>query len=401
MSAPAHDEPGEGPGFWIVLSLAIASGATAANIYYAQPLIGPISDSFSLNVSVTSLIVTMLQLGYVFGLIFLVPLGDLVENKRLILITLGFVILFLLVASFAQQALVFIAASLLLGISSTATQMIVPVAAHLSPAHKRGQIVGTVTSGLLFGILLARPVSTLIAGAFGWRAMYWLSALTMSAVLTMMAIVLPQRKPAPGLNYASLIGSLWTLLKSTPVLQRRAAYQGLMFGAFSLFWTAVPFLLQEPPFSLGHIALSGFLLTGAAGALVAPLAGWLADKGHGSMATLGAIAMVICGFVLMWIGAKGSLVLLVLAGIVLDGGVQMNLVVGQRAIYALPANIRSRVNAIYMALFFLGGAFGSAISGAAAMHGGLQGVSKVGLAFPIFMLMLFSAHYFRQRQQAG
>ncbi len=311
------------PGFWIILSFAIACGVTVANLYYAQPLIGPISEAFHLDISVSGLIVTMIQLGYVIGLIFLAPLGDLVENKTLILTALCAVIASLAISSFAPTASVFILASLLLGITATATQMVLPVAAHLAPEHKRGQIVGTVMSGLLFGILLARPVSTLVASVVGWRGVYAASAIAMLAVLAMLSFTLPRRQPDHTLNYAKLLGSMWSLLRTTPELQRRTAYQGMMYGAFSLFWTAAPLILLQPPFSLSHTVLSLFLLSGAAGAFIAPIAGRLADKGHGDALTIAAIVMVAIGFVLVWFSGH-SLMLWVLAGIILDAGVQMN-----------------------------------------------------------------------------
>jgi predicted MFS family arabinose efflux permease len=383
----AHES--DDPNSWIILSLAIACGVTVANIYYAQPLIGPISETFHLDISASGLIVTMIQVGYVLGLVFLAPLGDLVENKTLILTTIGGLIASLVISSFAPTVSVFVAASLLLGITATATQMLLPIAAHLAPEHKRGQIVGTVMSGLLFGILLARPVSTLVAGVVGWQGVYISSSVAMIAVLSMLAFTLPRRRPSHAMNYLGLIRSLGSLLIATPPLQRRAAYQAMMFGAFSLFWTATPLMLQQPPFSLGHTALSLFLLSGAAGALVAPVAGRLADKGYSDALTFCAIIMVAIGFVLVWLGGAHSLILLVLAGVILDAGVQMNMLVGQRTIYSLGAHIRSRVNAIYLALFFLGGALGSALSGFAVSHGGHVSVAMIGLCFPAITLVLF------------
>lgn len=397
MSASVHDEPGEGPGFGIVLSLAIACGVTVANIYYAQPLIGSISETFHIDVSASGLIVTIIQFGYVLGLIFLAPLGDLIENKSLILATTAAVIVSLAMSAFAPNASTFIVASLLLGLTATATQMLIPVAAHLTPEHKRGQIVGTVMSGLLFGILLARPVSTLIAGVLGWRGVYALSAVAMLGVLVMLSLALPRRKPVHTMNYGELIRSLWKILITTPPLQRRTAYQAMLFGAFSLFWTATPLILQQPPFSLGHIALSLFLLSGAAGAFVAPVAGRLADKGYGDALTLGAIITVALGFVLVWIGGGSSLWVFVLAGIIIDAGVQMSMLVGQRVIYSLGAHIRSRVNAIYLALFFVGGAVGSALSGYAVSHGGYVSVALIGLCFPAITLILFGLELLRRK----
>jgi len=387
---PARDD---GPRAWLVFAFAVTCGITVANVYYAQPLVGSISASFGIGVDVGSFIVTMIQLGYVAGLIFLVPLGDLVENKKLVLLTLVALIACLLISTLAPSAAVFLGSSLLLGISAVGTQMLVPMAAHLTPAPRRGQVVGTVVSGALFGILLARPISTLIAGSFGWRAVYLSSAVAMCAAVALMAWVLPRRQPEHALTYPKLIHSLWDLLIGTPVLQRRAAYQALFFASFSLFWTSSPLLLEQPPFSLGHLAMSAFLLSGVAGALIAPLAGRLADRGYSRTVTGVAILAMGLSFVLTWIGGTGSLAAFVLAGIVLDAGSQAHLVTGQRAIFALAPEVRSRLNALYLGLFFFGGAVGSAVSGSAVSHGGTTTVALIGLGFTALAAVLYATEF--------
>jgi predicted MFS family arabinose efflux permease len=392
-STPHEGAPIPAPSPWLVFALAIACGATVANIYYAQPLIGPISQSLGLDISAAGLIVTTLQIGYVAGLFFLVPLGDLVENKRLILILLGGLIFSLIAATLATRPWIFVACSLLLGLTATATQVIVPMAGHLAPERIRGKTVGTVVSGLLFGILLARPVSTLIGGEFGWRVMYDISAAIMCATLVMLVFVLPRRNPTPGMSYARLIGSLWHLLITEPVLQRRALYQAFLFGAFTLFWTSLPLLLQAPPFSLEHLALSAVMLSGVAGAFVAPYTGHLADRGHSRRITGIAIALVALAFVLTWLWGASSVAIFVIAGIALDAGVQANLVIGQRAIFSLHPDIRSRLNALYLAVSFLGGALGSALSGYAVAHGGVATFSMIGLGFALVTAALFATEF--------
>jgi predicted MFS family arabinose efflux permease len=389
---------GEGPGPGLILSLAIACGVTVANLYYAQPLVGPIGASFALDHAMAGLIVAMIQLGYVLGLLFLVPLGDLIENKSLILLMLCSLVASLLISAAAPSAAIFIASSFLLGITAVGTQMILPVAAHLTPERTRGQTVGTVMSGLMFGILLARPLSTLVAGAFGWRAIYLISAVAMCAVVALMACVLPRRRPQHALTYPTLIRSLWNLLLTTPVLQRRAAYQALLFGAFIMFWTAVPLLLQAPPFSLGHLALSAYMLSGVGGAFVAPLAGRLADRGYIPAVTGATMIAVALSFVLTWIGGTGSLAIMVIAAILVDAGAQANFVAGQRAIYALPANIRSRLNALYLAFVFFGGALGSAVSGYAVSRGGAPLFSAIGIGIALVALALFATEFLRPRK---
>lgn len=393
LQKPHAESSIEAPSAWLVLALAVATGATAANVYYAQPLIGPISQSFGLDISAAGLIVTMIQLGYIAGLFFLVPLGDLVENKRLILLMLGGLIFSLVAATLSERPGIFIACSLLLGLTATATQMIVPIAGHLAPERVRGKVVGTVVSGLLFGILLARPLSTLIGGAYGWRVMYDISAAIICVILVMLAIVLPKRNPQPGMSYPRLIGSLWHLLLTTKVLQRRAAYQACLFGAFTLFWTAGPLLLQAPPFSLGHLALSGVMLSGVAGAFVAPYIGHLADRGYTRAITGAAVGLVALAFVIVGLGGASSVAVFVAAGIALDAGAQASLVVGQRAIFGLSPDIRSRLNALFLALSFCGGVIGSALSGFAVAHGGVTSVAAIGFGFALIALVLFATEF--------
>lgn len=393
MSSPAeHAAHDQGPGGWLILAFAIACGVTVANLYYAQPLVGPIAESFGLDVSNAGVMLTMVMFGYVLGLLFLAPLGDLVENKSLILITLGALVASLLIAAASPTAIVFVISSLLVGISAVATQMILPVVAHLAPERRRGQIVGTVMSGLLFGILLARPVATMVAGTFGWRAVFAVSAALMCGVLVLMMITLPRRKPEHSLTYARLIHSLGNLAATTTVLHRRGAYQFLLFGSFSMFWTSMPLVLEQPPFSLGYVAMSAFLLSGASGAFVAPLAGRMADHGRGNMVTALAMSLVLVSFALTWFGGHSSgtlpIVIFVIAGILIDAGTQANFVTGQRAIYALPAQTRSRLNALYLSSAFLGGTIGAAVSGFAVSHGGTTTIAWIGMGAATLALVL-------------
>jgi predicted MFS family arabinose efflux permease len=391
--SPEHAARDSGLGGWLIFSFAVACGITVANVYYAQPLIGSISESFGLDMASAGIMVTAVLFGYVLGLLFLVPLGDLIENKSLILATLGSLIASLLIVSIAPTATIFIASSVLIGITAVGTQMILPVVAHLTPERIRGQTVGTVMSGLLFGILLSRPLSTLVAGAFGWRSVFVMSAVLMCGVMVLMMVALPRRRPQHTLTYVTLIRSLGRLMLTTPVLQQRSAYQFLLYGAFSLFWTAMPLVLEQPPFSYGHIAMSAFLLSGAGGALVAPWAGRLSDRGHGGIVTALAMVAVLASFVLTWIGGHASgavpITLFVIAGILIDAGTQGSMVAGQRAIYALAADTRSRLNALYLASAFFGGAMGSAFSGFAVARGGTTMIALIGIGVSLVALALY------------
>lgn len=378
----------------IILLLATACGILAANIYYAQPLVGMISTEIGLPLEAAGLIVTMTQIGYGLGLLFIVPLSDLIENRRLVVSIMVVGIIALGSAGIAENAALFLAASLFIGLGSVAVQVLVPYAAHLAPEAIRGLVVGKVMSGLLLGIMLARPVASFITSLWGWRAIFFLSGLLVSVLALTLLLALPKRQPSSVKGYGSLLLSLWTLLINTPILRRRAAYHAGLFGAFSLFWTAVPLYLAGPAFHLSQRGIALFALAGVAGAVAAPIAGRLADRGLGRIATLGAMLAVAAAFLLTHIGQAGStfsLVMLVLAAVLLDLGVSANLVLGQREIFLLGAEIRGRLNGLYLALFFGGGAIGSALGGWAYAEGSWLLCTWIGIAFPLLVLLYFAS----------
>jgi predicted MFS family arabinose efflux permease len=376
---------------WLTLLLASACGLIAANLYYAQPLVGPISAALGMSPQAAGLIVTMTQIGYCAGLLLIVPLGDLVETRGLVLGILGLAVLALAGAAAATQAWAFLVASLFIGIGSVAVQVLVPYAAHLAPEEVRGRVVGNVTSGLMFGIMLARPVASFLANAFSWHAIFLASAVLMVGLGIVLRLALPRRQPSAGLQYGALLASMGSLARHTPVLQRRALYHAFLFGAFSLFWTTVPLLLTET-YRLSQNGIAWFALAGVAGAVAAPIAGRVADRGWMTPATGLAMLSVAAAFLLGRLGLSGSHVglgVLVFAAILLDFGVTANLVLGQRALFALGARIRSRLNGIYMATFFAGGAAGSALGGWAFAQGGWSLSSWVGLGLPVLALSCF------------
>jgi predicted MFS family arabinose efflux permease len=374
--------------------LAVACGLTAANIYYAQPLIGLIAPAVGLNDTAASLIVTFTQVGYCFGLVLLVPLGDLVENRALTFWTLCAAVAALLAAAFAPSAAAFLSAALLIGLASVAAQMLVPIAAHMAPDATRGATIGNVMSGLLIGIMLARPVSSLIAHAFGWRAVFLASAVATAILAFALRSLLPERRPRIAHNYFALIGSLWTLLRDTPVLRRRAAYQATLFAAFTLYWTAVPLELAGPTFGLSQRGIALFALAGAGGALSAPIAGRIADRGWSRAATGVSLGVAALAFLLARLGAGGSMIALLAAGVLLDAGVQGAQIISQRTIYAVAPEARSRLNGLYIAMFFAGGAAGSAVTSLAYAYGGWNLVSWIGLAFPLVGLLFYATEFF-------
>ncbi len=377
---------------WTTLLLAFACGLIVANLYYAQPLAGPIGASLGLSPSATGLIVTLTQIGYGIGLLFIVPLGDLVETRKLVRALIVLAVLALLGAALSTRPLPFFVAVLSIGLVSVAAQVLVPYAAHMAPEAHRGRVVGNVMSGLLTGIMLARPVSSFIAQVASWHAVFFISAAAMALLAVLLSAALPPRRPGSALGYGQLLASMAYLARNTPILRRRALYQAAMFGAFSVFWTIVPLRLAHE-FHLSQAGIALFALAGVAGAVASPIAGRLADAGHSRAATLMAMLCGVAAFVLTRMGAPGgmpALAALVAAGIVLDFGVTTNLVVGQRAIFALGDKVRSRLNGLYMATFFAGGAIGSALGGLAYAQGGWPATAWLGLALPLAALAYFA-----------
>lgn len=377
----------------LAVLLAVACGLIVANLYYAQPLAGLIGPALGLSPAASGLIVTLTQLGYGAGLLLIVPLGDLYENRRLVLLLTGCGILALLGAALAVSPALFLTASLCIGLSSVSVQILVPYASHLAPDAIRGRVVGNIMSGLMLGIMLARPVASFIAYQASWRVIFVLSASVLLVLSLVLSRALPKREPASQTSYGSLVFSMVRLARTTRVLQRRALYHAALFAAFSLFWTTVPLLLAGPAYHLSQAGIAWFAFAGVAGAVAAPIAGRVADRGWSRPATGLAMLMVAGSFLITHVGQSGStlaLGFLVAAAILLDFGVTTHLVLGQRAIFMLGAEYRSRLNGLYMATFFMGGALGSAVGGWAYASGGWRLTSWIGFALPVAALAFYA-----------
>ncbi len=374
-----------------ILLFAASCGLIVANIYYAQPLIGPIAASLGLAPQAAGLIVTMSQIGYGAGLVLLVPLGDLVENRTLVVVCVALSAIALASAALASSAAVFLACALAIGFGSAGAQIIVPLAAHLAHDASRGRVVGSVMSGLMIGIMAARPVSSFIASQTSWRAVFAVSAILMIALGIVLSRRLPVRNPEARMSYGALIGSMVRLAAATPILRLRSFYQSCLFAAFSLFWTTTPLLLTGPDYRLTQRGIALFALAGVSGAVAAPIAGRLADRGLSRPATGAAIMLVAGAFLATMTGQGSSLALAVLAAaaIAIDFGVQANVVLGMRSIFAVAPEARGRLNGIYIATFFMAGAIGSAVGAWAYAYGGWILASRIGLALPVIALVRF------------
>jgi len=390
----------------MTMLLAAAAGIIVANLYYAQPLVGPIGAALGMPPAAAGLIVTLTQIGYCLGLLFIVPLGDLLENRRLIVTGLVATGAALALAASATGAWQFLLAALAIGLGAVVAQVLVPFAAHLAPEATRGQTVGKVVSGLLLGIMVARPVASVLAGFGGWQAVFAIASAMVLALAVVLHFKLPQRRPAASQRYRALIASLWPVLANTVVLRRRALYHAGLFGAFSLFWTVVPQALAGPDFGLSQNGIAVFALVGMAGAVASPIAGRLADRGHTLGATAIALAVGALSFMLPLFAPHSkplALGLLALAAIVLDAAVAANLVLGQRALFALGAEIRSRLNGLYFALFFAGGALGSALGGWIYAAHGWHAALVAGMLLPALALpawIMEAAEHAAGRQRA-
>ncbi|WP_327238935.1 MFS transporter [Streptomyces sp. NBC_01318] len=376
----AHSVPG-----WLVGLLAVASGMTVANLYYAQPLLSSLSQVFHLDTATAGLLITVTQIGFVVGMLFLVPLGDRLEKRRLVTVLLAVATVALAVAGFATSFPMLFAASLVSGATSVVAQILVPYAASLAPDHARGRIVGRVMSGLLAGILLSRTVSSLVSDVAGWRYVYFGSAVLMALLALALRVALPQQAPTTSLAYGQVLRSTFRLVRTHPALLRRGLYQAAMYAAFSAFWTTVSFVLTGPRFHYSPIGVGVFALVGAAGAAVAPLAGRWADRELARPVTgiafvVAALAFAVAGF------GQRQIILIALAGILIDVAVQTTLILGQHTIYRLDAGARSRLNSAFMAVFFAGGALGSQLGSLAYHAAGWTGVSVLGATLPLIAL---------------
>ena len=345
----------------LIATCAVACGVLVANIYLAQTLVAPIAVDLRIDRAAAGIIVTLTQIGYALGLLFVVPLADSIENKRLAMVSACVALAGLIGIATSRSPIVFFAASMLVGIGSSGAQVLLPMVTHFVDPKRQGRTIGLVMAGLLTGIMLARPVASFVAGAFGWRVTFAVAAALTLAVIAILAVLLPTRTPHARTPYLAILHSMTELVATMPVLRWRAAAQASLFAVFNIFWTAAPLVLAKQfGFSQQQIAL--FALAGAGGALAAPFAGRLADRGLGGQAVLGAFAAVALSFAATaGLVASGTVIGFAIAGIVLDAAVQTNQVVSQRVVYALSTHARGRVNAIYLTSIFLFGSTGPAL----------------------------------------
>jgi len=384
MNAP-HAHPSVRLTAPMILLMAVATGLAVAGNYYAQPLLHAIGQQFGLSNAQAGGIVTTAQLSYAVGLILLVPLGDVLERRTLIVGMTLLSAIGLLVSSFAPTFPILLLGTAISGMLSVVAQVLVPFAATLAEPHERGKAVGTIMSGLLLGILLARTVAGALADVGSWRTVYWVAALLMFIMSGVLWHKLPRWRNPHHLPYPQLLASVFHLFAQEPLFRARALIGSLIFATFSVLWTPLTFLLAGPAYGYSNTTIGLFGLVGAAGAFAANRFGRLTDRGVGNPATLGGLALLAGSWVLTGLGTHSVLALL--AGIViLDLAVQGVHVTSQSAIYRLRPEARSRITAGYMTCYFIGGASGSLLASWLYPHAGWTGVCLAGGALSLAAL---------------
>jgi predicted MFS family arabinose efflux permease len=363
----------------LLLLLAVACGLSSANLYYVQPLLDSIGTSLRISDPAAGLLVTATQVGYALGLAFLVPLGDIVRRRRLVvrlvLVVAGAQVAAALAPSFAVLA----AAVVLVGVAAAVTQVLLPLASVLASDHERGRVVGTVMSGLLVGGLLARTVSGAVSDLGGWRSVFLVAAVLMAGLALLLARRLPEMPAQRHVPYPALLRSVLALVREEPVLRQRMWLGALGMASFSLLWTTIAFLLSRPPYGYSDTVIGLFGLAGLAGVLAAPVVGALADAGRGRLATSVALGVLLLGWVVLAAGERHPVVLVV-GVVVLDFGVQGVQIGNQSAVFALRPDARSRIATAYMVAYFLGGMGGSVGGATAFAAGGWSATCALGVA---------------------
>ncbi len=361
----------------MLLLLAISCGMSVANLYYSQPLLADMAQTFHVSARQMGTISMLTQTGYALGLFLFVPLGDIKEKKRLILALLGAVSLSLLGVALASNLTILGIASFAVGTTTIVPQIIVPLAAQLADVKEQGRIVGIVMSGLFFGILLARTISGIIGSLLGWRVMYFIAAIMMLVLALVLSRFLPLSRPTSQLTYSQTLRSLWGFIATQPILREAALMGGLLFGSFSAFWTTLAFFIKQPPYHYGAEVAGLFGLIGVAGSSFAPYAGRLADKKGPRLIVGVASAVTLLAFACLWLFGE-NLWGLIIGVIFLDLGVQSAQISNQARVYSLVPEAKSRINTIYMVTYFIGGALGSYLSMTAWSFWQWNGVCLVG-----------------------
>lgn len=363
----------------VTLLFAVVCGMSVANIYFAQPLLDNLSSEFGIGHSTIGILITITQTFYAAGLLLLVPLGDLLNQRRLIIGQMLLSMIALVIVGTASSSSTLFVGMALVGLLAVVTQTLVAFAATMAAPDERGRVVGMVTSGIVIGILLARTISGILTDIAGWRSVYLVSATLMFLMVCALFKVLPNvERGVKSLSYPQLLRSVFILFTQEPILRIRAILALLIFAAFSILWTSLVLPLSAPPLFLSHTAIGAFGLAGVAGALAAARAGKLADQGYGQRTTGVALILLLISWLLISY-IEHSLFALVIGIVLLDLAVQAVHVTNQSMILALGAEARSRITAGYMVFYSIGSATGSIASTQIYAQYGWDGVCLLGV----------------------
>jgi predicted MFS family arabinose efflux permease len=374
----------------LLLLMSVATGLAVAGNYFAQPLLDLIGRELGIGPSPAALVVTAAQAGYALGLILLVPLGDLVERRRLAVSLYAATAVFLLVSAVAPNGTVLLASTALTALTSVGAQIVVPFAATLADPAERGRVVGTVMTGLMLGLLLARTASGALSELGGWRTVYWVNAVLMVVMAVLLRVFLPRLGGDDGGgSYLGLLRSTMAMFRYEPLLRWRAGIGALSLASFSVLWTALTFLLVQPPYGWSESAIGLFGLAGAVGALTATVAGRLADRGYVQIVTGAGTVLLLSSWAAIAAGSS-SLVWLLAGVITLDLAHQAVLNSSQNVLYALRPEARNRINSAFMTSLFVGGAVGSALASALWAYGGWTGVCVLGATLSAGTVVLWA-----------
>ncbi|GAA3143633.1 MFS transporter [Nonomuraea roseoviolacea] len=373
----------------LLFLMSAATGLAVAGNYFAQPLLDLIGRELAVGPSAAALLVTAAQSGYALGLLLLVPLGDLMERRRLAVTLYAATAVFLLVSALAPNGAVLMVSTALTALTSVGAQVVVPFAATLADPAERGKVVGTVMTGLMLGLLLARTASGALSELGGWRTIYWVGAALMALMAVLLRVFLPRLGgDGPRQSYFALLRSTVTMFRLEPLLRWRAAIAALSLATFSVLWTSLTFLLAGAPYAWSESAIGLFGLVGAVGALTATVAGRLADRGLVQVVSGAGTVLLLASWAAMAAGAS-SLVFLLVGVVVLDLAHQAVLNSSQNVVYALRPEARNRINSAFMTVFFVGGAVGSALGSLAWTYAGWTGVCVLGAALSAGTVVLW------------
>jgi predicted MFS family arabinose efflux permease len=383
MAVTTHKPQLTNTTLWV---MTLTTGLVVANLYYNQPLLNDMAETFHVSNGKVGQVSMLTQIGYAVGILFVIPMADMVKRKRLMLIEFAFIVLALLLTALAPNIHILLLSGFLLGAASIMGMLLVPMAAHLADPAERGKKIGFIMSGLLIGILLSRTLSGFVGAHFGWRSMYFIAAGIMMVLWLLIYLLLPEVEPDYKGNYRQLMRSLVDLVKNEPKLRLAALRGALCFACFSAFWTSLVFMLKQN-FNEGSDVAGAFGLAGAFGAIAAGLMGRLSDKMDAYKLSTITLALVLVSFIIFWFSAY-SIIGLIAGVIIMDMGVQATHISNQAIIFSLDPAARNRINTVYMVTYFVGGATGTYLATLVWDAYNWPGICAIGIALSALTIVI-------------